>query len=318
MAAPAAAPKPEPAPPPAEVTVPPMSTASAVQTPAPAQDDWASQVPAPAEETLEASTAEVVAEEKEAPAAEALPPAPDLPKSEPPETVPHTVEEVAAATPAPAEERPSPKRVVTRETPQFVDAPPATERKETKPTTTDPQIGRVTQPAISVDDLIADVFDATQDLWMQSNLQPEDVAERMLDLALEKIPADAGTFYLADLNSPRLRFVAVRGPKADALRKMDAKVEVGQGIVGFCAQEGVCLAIHDMQHDARYFADIADKVGYQPENTLCAPAENEGRLFGAIQLINASAGSFDANQMELIRYIGITTGDILGRIDAAS
>jgi GAF domain-containing protein len=209
-------------------------------------------------------------------------------------------------------------RKVTRETPQFLDAPSASKRKETKPTATDPKIGRVTLPPQSIDDLIGDVFEATQDLWMETNLTPVDVAKRMLDLALEKIPAEAGTFFLADLNSPNLNFAAIRGPKAEELRSMDLKVEVGQGIVGFCAQEGVCLAIHDMQNDSRYFPKIAEKVGYRPENTLCAPAENEGRLYGAIQLINAQGGAFAATQMELIRYIGITTGDILGRIEAAA
>jgi GAF domain-containing protein len=136
----------------------------------------------------------------------------------------------------------------------------------------------------------------------------------MLDIALQHIPAESGTFYLADVNGHELTFTAVRGPKADALKKSGMKVKVGQGIIGFCAQEGVCLLVSDIQEDQRYFAQIADAIGYKPTDTLCASAEKDGRLFGALQLINSKKG-FDAAHMEVARYIGLTAAALLDRID---
>ena len=53
-------------------------------------------------------------------------------------------------------------------------------------------------------------------------------------------------------------------------------------------------------------------MGYTPRDTLCASAEKDGRLFGAIQLINAKQG-FTAAHMEVLRYIGLTAAQLLER-----
>jgi GAF domain-containing protein len=138
------------------------------------------------------------------------------------------------------------------------------------------------------------------------------VADKLLDIALSHIPAESGTFYLADVNGHELTFAAVRGPKADALKRSGMTVKVGQGIIGFCAQEGVCLAVSDIQNDPRFFAALAKSIDYQPKDTLCASAEKDGRLWGALQIINSKSG-FDAAHMEVLRFIGLTAAAMLER-----
>ncbi len=213
--------------------------------------------------------------------------------------------------PAPAPRRPSG---------QFSEAPSPVSREVSKPDPrTDPHIGRTVHKErdheqVDVQEAIAAVFDATQDLYMEeAQLSAQHVADKLLDIALAHIPADAGTFYLADVNGHALTFAAVRGPKADALKRSGMTVPVGQGIIGFCAQEGVCLAVSDIQKDPRFLAWIARTIDYQPTDTLCASAEKEGRLFGAVQLINSRAG-FDAAHMEVLRFIGLTAAAMLERV----
>lgn len=228
-------------------------------------------------------------------------------------TIPPTPRGVPA--PAPAPKRPSG---------QFSSAAEPKSREVTAPQPTDPRIGRgptASQAAapkgatpIDVQDAIAAVFDATQDLYMATSLSAQTVADTLLDIALKHIPAEAGTFYIADVNGHELEFRAVRGPKADALKKSGVTVKVGQGIIGFCAQEGVCLAVTDIQKDPRFFAAIANKIDYQPKDTICASAEKDGRLWGAVQLIN-SKGGFEAAHMEVLRFIGLTAAAMLERID---
>jgi putative methionine-R-sulfoxide reductase with GAF domain len=268
----------------------------------------------------------------------APPPSKDAPAPEPVVEADDAVEEVVATPPEPEpmpepEPEPEPAPVVAkkekkkrskekapppkRETGQFEAAPAPAQTVASAPAATDIDIGRKEPVAetINVNDVIADIFDATQDLQFDGSPDPSQVAETLLDIALEKIPADAGTFYLADINGSELVFEAVRGPKAADIKKRKLTVPVGQGIVGFCAQEGICLVIEDMKHDQRYFSAIADAVGYTPQNTLCASAEKEGRLFGAIQLINAKRGAFTAGEMEVVRYIGLTAAEMLDRAD---
>lgn len=149
---------------------------------------------------------------------------------------------------------------------------------------------------------------------MQPALSAQKVADTLLDIALAHIPAESGTFYLADVNGHELAFTSVRGPKADALRKSGLSVKVGQGIIGFCAQEGICLVVSDIQKDPRFYSAIARSIDYQPKDTVCASAEKDGRLFGAVQLINSRGGGFDAAHMEVLRFIGLTAAAMLERI----
>ncbi len=196
---------------------------------------------------------------------------------------------------------------------QFENAPRPISREITRDEIP-ASVGRTPSLAgqVAITDALADVFDATQDLLLETKLDPKRIAEVLLDIALTHVPAESGTFYLADLNGHELTFAAVRGPKADAIKKGGFSVPVGQGIVGFCALEGVCLGVTDIQKDPRYFSAVADAIGYTPHDTLCASAESDGRLFGAVQLINSKHG-FSAAHMEVLRYIGLTAAQLLER-----
>lgn len=197
-----------------------------------------------------------------------------------------------------------------RKTGQFEDAPAPLRREVSSENPVLAPAGRVSAEAIA--DAVADVFDATQDLLMEGVVEPRRVAEALLDIALAHVPAESGSFYLADLNGHVLTFAAVRGPRADAIMRGRFTVPVGQGIIGFCALEGICLRVADMQKDPHYAAQIADAVGYAVKDTLCASAEKDGRLYGAIQLINSKQG-FSAAHMEVLRYIGLTAAQLLER-----
>ena len=198
---------------------------------------------------------------------------------------------------------------------QFEAAPKPVRRQETAPSPVDAAaIGRP-DPHVAahvIADAVADVFDATQELLLEERSSPQIIASRLLDIALQHVPAESGSFYLADVNGHELRFAAVRGPKAEEIQHKKLSVKVGQGIVGFCALEGVCLSVSDIQKDPRYFSAVADAIGYSPRDTLCASAEKDGRLFGAVQLINSTAG-FTPIHMEVLRYIGLTAASLLER-----
>ncbi len=283
--------------PPAPVTIPPRPPSDPAPVVAHPPTPTPLSPPAPAAPAAPAAAA----------AAAPLPAvaAPALRQWEPTERV-----QRVSATPAP---EPAPAPPPKRPSGQFEAAPKPASREASSASAAVGPIGRTPaadQAAIA--DAIADVFDATQDLLLEAALTPAAIAEAMLDLALAQIPAEAGTFYLADLNAHVLRFAAVRGPRADAVKKGNFTVHIGQGIVGLCALEGICLVVSDLQKDPRHDNAIATAVGYAPRDMLCASAEVDGRLYGAIQLINSQAG-FSPVHMEVLRYLGLTAAGLLER-----
>jgi hypothetical protein len=162
----------------------------------------------------------------------------------------------------------------------------------------------------SFEDLVAELMESIQGIYRQPSLAA--ACGFALDLAMRHVPCESGSVLISDINRDDLYFVAARGPKADAVMKY--RVTMGQGIVGFCAQEGVSLAVSDVQRDPRFCAAISQAIGYETRSIICAPAQYRGRVFGAVELINKSSGStFSGDEVAILNFLAHELADYLIR-----
>jgi hypothetical protein len=157
-------------------------------------------------------------------------------------------------------------------------------------------------PPREMEDVLAEVFDRVQGVYQFRDATPG--LYYLLDLALEKIPAEAGSVFSSELITGALRFVAVRGPKAKEILEARTVLPAGQGIAGFCTAEGVSVALSDVHRDRRWYSAIADRVQYDTHSLLCSPMVSAGRAYGCLELINRKApGSFSDQEVGLLAYI---------------
>jgi hypothetical protein len=172
-----------------------------------------------------------------------------------------------------------------------------------------PQIGRgKVAPTRSIEDIIGELFDTTQKMYDARDYK--EAAAFILKLAHQNIPSDSGAVFISDFNRGDLFFASATGPKAKDVMKF--RVGMGKGIVGFSAQECVSLAVSDVHRDPRFYAKISDSLGYETRSILCAPAQSEGRVYGAIELINKSTGtSFSSDEINLLNYLAHEFADYL-------
>ncbi len=155
---------------------------------------------------------------------------------------------------------------------------------------------------VDLEDMLADVFERVQEVYTKDSQQS--ALYFLLDLALEKVPAEAGSVYAADAGSGDLSFVAVRGPRAQEILQAKIVVPAGTGIVGFCATEGVSLALSDVQKDPRYYAAVSEKVNFETRSVLCSPVISHGRTFGCMQLLNKKGSPvFSEHELGLLHYV---------------
>jgi GAF domain len=165
-------------------------------------------------------------------------------------------------------------------------------------------IGRPRPPPAprELEDVLAEVFDRVQGVYQFR--EPTPGLYYLLDLALEKIPAEAGSVFSSELITGALRFVAVRGPKAKEILDSRTVVPSGQGIAGFCTVEGVSVALSDVHRDRRWYSAIADKVRYDTSSLLCSPMVSAGRAYGCLELINRkNSSSFTDQEVGMLAYI---------------
>ena len=209
---------------------------------------------------------------------------------------------------APARPAISPRRPANKSSPRIDVTQLKVEELErpTRPVTGN--IGRpktnsnLGQPRVNVEDLLAEVFERVQE--MQSLKTADQALAFILDLALEKVPADAGSVFKADGATGDLSFAAARGPKAKELMSSKITIPSGEGIAGFCSMEGVSLAVSDVEKDPRHYAAISDKVDYDIKSLACAPMMTHGRSFGCVQLLNRKGGaSFAEHEIGILAYL---------------
>jgi putative methionine-R-sulfoxide reductase with GAF domain len=147
---------------------------------------------------------------------------------------------------------------------------------------------------------LAEAFEELQDLFLTQT--QDEAAEFVLNIATKKVTVEAGTIFLADINTRKMAFAAVKGPNAEALKGQNLLMT--KGIVGFAAREGAAIAVADVAKDPRFCSDFDQTGGFVTKSVLCAPIQFEGRTFGAIELVNKKKGDmFTQGEINIVSYL---------------
>ena len=134
--------------------------------------------------------------------------------------------------------------------------------------------------------------------------------QRTLDAAGAIIPAESGAVLLTERGGA-MGFAGAFGPEAHKLREI--AIPAGTGFAGFCTTRIVALSIKDPYTDARFCRAIDDITGYKTHSLLVVPVALDRRVFGCLELINAtSKGGFDDGAMELLAEVALGLATRLG------
>ena len=160
---------------------------------------------------------------------------------------------------------------------------------------------------IAGEDLITDLFEDVAELhYLNDALEG---AEFVLNLALEKLPCEAGMVSLYDID--KREYVVVRqagGDKSAVLLRVPEKAPIPrkamrstQAVVLPKVKDG------DLGSDKRW-----NEMGIKPRSLICAPVEKAGRYLGLLELANPHDGkAFNAGDGNAMSYIGQAFGEFL-------
>jgi hypothetical protein len=163
------------------------------------------------------------------------------------------------------------------------------------------------------EDLLADLF--LRAPQVRSRASRDDGLGYLVDLAMEKVRCEAGSALLASADGI-LTFAAARGPKAADLLRLAPRIPMGVGVVGFCAQESVALAVSDAEQDARHHRAVSEAVKHPARSLVCAPMARGGRVFGALELVNKVGGGFDEADLAVLSYLAHQAAEFLAAREA--
>jgi phosphoserine phosphatase RsbU/P len=125
------------------------------------------------------------------------------------------------------------------------------------------------------------------------------------DLARDLAGADRCTIWLADEASRELWTKVAHG--IDPIR-----IPMGSGIVGACVSGDRPIVVNDPSSDSRFYAEVDGFSGYHTQSLIVVPLRAEGKVIGALQVLNKPDG-FSESDVELL---GLTASYAAAAIEA--
>jgi len=138
--------------------------------------------------------------------------------------------------------------------------------------------------------------------------------QRIAATAQVAIGATACSVAVVDEDTDELAYVTATGPAADQVVGM--RLPLGRGIGGYVAASGEAIAVDDVRRDARWAADVAERIGYQPTSMLAVPVARTDRILGVLSVLDRDGTRSTADALDLAAAFAGQAADALAIGDA--
>jgi signal transduction histidine kinase/FixJ family two-component response regulator len=129
------------------------------------------------------------------------------------------------------------------------------------------------------------------------------ILDMLLQAVTETIGAEGSSVWLQD-DGPAGGLVC-RAAYHYASRRLpiNNRLQPGQGIAGWVAQEGESAVIAFVRDDPRFSPKIDDEIGLRTNSMLAAPLRVRGSVIGVLEVINKRNGAFNAQDRALVETL---------------
>ncbi len=125
---------------------------------------------------------------------------------------------------------------------------------------------------------------------------------QILAAALQAVGAESGSLLLLDEETDELVFVDVIGSQKAEL--LGYRMPANQGIVGAALSKRAPLLVPDVRQDPRWYSQVDDSFGHETRSIMCVPVMDDGRVLGAIEVINKQGNlPFNREDLEILRLV---------------
>ncbi len=139
-----------------------------------------------------------------------------------------------------------------------------------------------------------------------ASLRLDDVLHRILEQISQVLRVEAVSLALINPNGNQLEFLASTSRKSESV--VGISLNMGQGVAGWVAKEGLGVIVPDVHEDPRFFSEIDQQTGFQTKAIACAPIRSEGNVIGILEALNPVEGAFDTDALTILTGIGSLAG----------
>lgn len=134
---------------------------------------------------------------------------------------------------------------------------------------------------------------ATLDLWK--------VNERLVTAITATIGADGSSVWVWD--NDRSGLVCLAAYPDLERNVVNVRLNAGEGLAGWVAQNGQSAIVPDVSRDSRYSPAVDDKVGFGVASLLVVPLKLRDEVIGVLEAVNKREGDFDARDCALLETL---------------
>lgn len=135
---------------------------------------------------------------------------------------------------------------------------------------------------------------------LQPGLDLEKLFYKLLGLVMHACNVEHGSLILVDEAAGELEFVEVIGDTRNAL--LNHRITVDTGVVGQVIRNAEAILIENVHASRKWSSSVDDYLGFHTQSLMCAPLQVEGRVMGALEVVNQPAETvFDENDLNIFR-----------------
>jgi len=156
--------------------------------------------------------------------------------------------------------------------------------------------------------------------YIGSSLDHEIVLQTIAEQAKALLQADGSRIHLVDPEKGILRCLIALDPEAEAI--MAIELEIGQGITGYVAEQGVPVLINDPSLDPQGI-HVSGPLGDEPECLVMAPLKVRQRTMGVMTVRRLGLNRpFSTSDLDLLTAfaaqaaVALENADLYGQIAA--
>ncbi|MBA2543609.1 MAG: sensor domain-containing diguanylate cyclase [Deltaproteobacteria bacterium] len=135
-----------------------------------------------------------------------------------------------------------------------------------------------------------------------SDLDPGILLSRIAELICQLIDAKACSVMLLDAKRERLLAKAAYGLRTERVHSLSFKI--GEGVAGWVVEKGEVALIGDVTQDPRFVQLALNQTPIA--SLLCVPLIARGERVGCVTATAERPHAFDANDLELVKFISMT------------
>lgn len=136
----------------------------------------------------------------------------------------------------------------------------------------------------------------------------------LLQITKEVMDCEAGSLYSYQPETNDLIWHVALGAKADKLKDV-GRLQMGQGVAGWVAQNQKPTLVANAATDSRFFRGADTKTGFVTRSIVCVPLLVGEKLVGVLQALNPShKPAFDERDLEVFEAYGALAATAIEKI----